>query len=88
MQAINVLDSATELAPAGNRDFLHVYNNSDVVMYVSYDGTPATVAGGFPLPVGAIMTLDNTGLRNIYTKRVTAIHGSAGASKEVRVQGV
>jgi len=86
MQAIQVQTTVTELAPAGNRDFLHIFNNSDVVIYVSWDGTNSTVAGGWPLYPNGGFTLDNTGPRTIFNKRVTAIHGGSG-DKEVRIQG-
>jgi hypothetical protein len=84
MTAVTGDTTLVEVAPAGNRDFLHIYNVGDNPAYISYDGTPATVAAGVPCHPGGIVTLDNVGPREIYTRRVTAI---GEAAWELRVQG-
>jgi hypothetical protein len=89
MQAINITTSATLIAAGGNRDFLHIYNNSDVIIYIGYDGGGAAVTTslGVPLPPNDTLQLNNDGFRNIFNDAVYAIHGGSG-NKEVRVQGV
>lgn len=74
-----------ELAPAGNRDFIHIYNTGDEVAYVSYDGTAATVAAGVPINPGGVIVLENSGAKSMHNRRVTAI---GEAAWEVRLQGV
>lgn len=93
MKQVNVAAGVepTKICDAGNRDFIHVFNNSDVVIYVGYDGDPATplelaTTNGVPLLPNAMLVLDNVGPRNIYTHAVYAVHGGSG-SKDVRVQG-
>ena len=88
MKAVNITTSPTLIANPGNRDFLHVYNNSDEVIYVVYDGdaTTLTTSNGMPIAVGGVLTLNNDGQRNLFNKPVYGIHGGTG-NKEVRVQG-
>lgn len=94
MQAISIVAGVTPtlVAAAGNRDFLHVFNNSDVTMYLSYDIDVATVAGvslvlkGMPLLPGQVLQLVNDGHRNVFNKPVYAIHEDL-ADKEIRIQG-
>lgn len=94
MQAISVLTGAvpTLVAAAGNRDFLHVLNNSDVTVYLSYDLDAATAVStltsalGMPVLPGQVIQLINDGHRNVFNKPVYAIHDDA-ASKELRIQG-
>lgn len=88
MKAVNVTTTAAEIVAPGNRDFVHIYNNSDEVIYLGYDGSPnaLTTSNGFPLAVGGILTLNNDGYRNVFHKGVSAIHGGTG-NKEVRIQG-
>lgn len=90
MQAIQVTNVATKICDPGNRDFIHILNNSDVTIYFSYDGDAATVttALGIPIGPGQPLTLENTGPRQLFTKAVYAIHGAGAVNKEVRVQGV
>jgi hypothetical protein len=88
MQAIQIAATATKIADPGNRDFLHIYNISDEVIYVAYDGNTApTVAAGMPVLPGTMLALENLGPRAIYTRAVYAIHGAVG-NREVRVQGI
>lgn len=91
MQAINVATGATptQLAPGGNRRFIHVYNNSDTTIYIGYDGdnTTLSTANGYPLLPQGTLVLDNQGPVQIYRDAIYAVHGAAG-NKEVRVMGV
>lgn len=88
MTTVNVTTSSTLVAAAGNRDFLHIYNASDVTIYLCYDGTTAaTVAAGIPLAPEEYLNLDNDGSKPIFTKAVYAIHGGSG-NKELRLEGV
>lgn len=88
MRALNITTSETTVAEAGNRDFIHIYNNSDTTIYVKYDGasTAVTTSNGLPIVAGATLMLDNDGGKNIFNKKVTAIHGGSG-NKEIRIQG-
>ena len=88
MKALNITDAATEIAPAGPRPFLHILNNSDTTIYISYDGDNATVAAGWPVPPNGAFTLENQGPAKLFERRVTGIHAATGANKEVRIQGV
>lgn len=89
MQAINVTTSQTTIAPAGNRDFVHIYNASDTTVYVKYDGdsTAVTPSTGLPIEPGGRLELNNDGYKPIFTKAVVAIHDGSG-NKQVLVQGV
>jgi hypothetical protein len=89
MKAVNVTTTAAEIVPAGARNFVHLYNNSDTVIYLSYDGSTVevTTANGMPIVPGAYLLLDNSGPRNIHVRAVRAIHGGAG-NKELRIQGI
>lgn len=88
MKAITVGTSVTAIAPAGNRDFLWIYNNDTNPIFLSFDGddTTLTTSNGFPLATKTAILLDNSTNRNIQNKAVNAI--SAGGSADVRVQGV
>ncbi len=88
MQAVNVTTSQTLIAPEGNRDFIHIQNWSDTILYLKYDGdsTTLTTSNGIPLLPQATLQLNNDG-KNIFRKAVYGIHGGSG-NKEVRVQGV
>ncbi len=88
MKAHAVTSSITLLAAAGNRDFLHIYNISDTVVYVSYDGdpTPLTTANGFPIPPNGSLFLNADGHKQMFHHAVYVIHGTTG-SKELRIQG-
>ena len=83
---VDTTAGGVELAPAGNRDFLHILNNGAATIYLKYDGsaTALTTANGWPVPAGNYFNLDNDGNRNVFNKQVLAI--SAG-SVEARVQG-
>lgn len=74
-----------ELAPAGPRDFLHIYNVGDTEVFISYDGLDATVALGVPMQPGGNIQLNNDGAKPIFTRRVTAI---GQATWLLRIQGV
>jgi hypothetical protein len=88
MRAFNVTTTAQEIVAVGNRDFVHVYNNSDEVIYVRYDGSASalTTANGMPIPVAGWLILNNDGQRNLFNKAVWGIHGGTG-NKEIRIQG-
>lgn len=88
MKAFNVTTAAQEAVAPGNRDFVHIYNNSDAVIYAKYDGsaTALTTANGIPIPVAGFLILNNDGQRNLFNKPIELIHGGAG-NKEVRIQG-
>jgi hypothetical protein len=87
MKAQNIGNTSTLIAAAGNRDFLHIYNNSDEIIYVKYDGDSDTVttSNGMPIAVAGVLTLNNDGQRNLFNKPVYGICASGG--KEVRVAG-
>ena len=92
MQAIDIAAGATptEIAPAGNRDFLIIANNSDEVIYLKFDGDTdnvLTTALGMPLDIGDRIELNNVSHKNVFNKKVEGIHGGAG-NKEVRIAGV
>lgn len=82
---MQIQNTNTVVQGPGNRDFIHMYNVSDVVIYISYNGEPATVANSVPLFPGGVLHLNNDGSKQIFTKGVNAIHEGAG-EKELRVQ--
>jgi hypothetical protein len=88
MQAITVGTTVTPIAPAGDRDFLWIYNNDTNPIFLSFDGDPATLttSNGFPVAAGTYIILDNSSNRNVQNKAVNAI--SSAGSANVRVQGV
>lgn len=85
MIAVNVTTVAATVVNPGFCDFIHIYNNSDVTIYISYDGTAATTAAGMPILAGQTYQLNNDGSKQIFVKGVSAIHASSG-SKEIRIQ--
>jgi hypothetical protein len=90
MKAVTVDSTAggTELSPAGNRDFLHIFNNGSQTLYIQYDGDSTNVlsdANGWPVPAGDYYALDNDGNRNVFNKQVLGFVPSG--SVEVRIQG-
>lgn len=87
MKVISVTSTETAVASGGNRRFIHMMNNSNVVIYVKYDGdaTALTTANGFPLLAGAVLQINNDGHRNLFDQPVTAIVSSGTA--ELRVHG-
>ena len=87
MTAVSVAagSTATQVVSAGHCDFIHIYNNSDTIVYISYDGNVATAAAGIPILAQQTFQLNNDGVKPIYTRGVTAIHSGSGA-KELRVQ--
>ena len=76
-----------QIAAAGNRDFINIYNNSGQTLFISYDGDSAalTVNTGWPIPAGQYFALSNDANRNVYNKEVRGI--VAGGTADVRVQG-
>lgn len=44
MIQVTVGTSVALLAPAGNRDWLHIYNNGSATIYIQYDGQDDGVA--------------------------------------------
>jgi hypothetical protein len=94
MQVITVPSQATPtlVAAGGNREFIHIYNNSAATVFICYDLDSAaalaalTIANGLPIVSGGTLTLDNTGPRKIYDKPVYAVQQSGGAV-ELRIQG-
>lgn len=85
MTAFNVTTTAQLAVAVGVSDFIHIYNNSDVVIYAAYDGATATVAAGMPIDIGATLQLGNDGSKPIFTRGVSLIHNGVG-NKEVRIQ--
>jgi hypothetical protein len=97
MKAVSVGTTPVLLVAAGNREFLHIYNNGGAPVYVCYDGAcdssggvntttaALTTANGLPIPPGGILLLDNDAIRNISNHDVYAVSGSAG--QDVRIQG-
>ena len=90
MKALQVTNVATRIV-VGNpcRNFIHLFNNSDATIYVSYDGDPlVTPAIGMPILPGDHLSLNNDGHRVLYGLDVYAIHNSGvGVNKEIRIQG-
>jgi hypothetical protein len=88
MKAVTVTNTASKIVSAGNRDFLHLYNNGSEPIYLCYDGdsTNLTTANGLPVPPGGILFLDNDNNRNLQTHDVFAI--CATGPVDVRCQGV
>lgn len=85
MTAIDVTTTAQQIVGPGFCNFIHIYNNSDTTIYLSYDGATATVAAGIPLAPEATLQLGNDGSKPIFDRGVSAIHGGTG-NKEVRIQ--
>lgn len=90
MKAVSVLSTTggTELAAAGNRDFINIYNNGSETVFLKYDGDTAnalTVDNGWPLLAGGTFFSSNDGSRNTFRHRVLAI--AAVGPVDVRVQG-
>lgn len=92
MKALSVIHGATPtlVAAAGNRNYLHIYNNSDTTIYLSYDGSATTVstANGMPLKAGTALLISNDSMPNVYNNAVYAVHGDAAVDKELRLMGV
>jgi len=88
MKTITVGTTVTAIAPAGNRDFLWIFNNDSATVFLSFDGdsTTLTTSNGFPLLTQTGILLDNSRDRNTFNKAVNAI--SVAGSANVRVQGV
>ena len=88
MKAVSVLNTATKIVDAGNREFLHIYNNGAEPIYLCYDGavgSGVTTVNGLPVPIGGILMLDNDGHRNVQNHEVYAI--CAAGPVDVRIQG-
>ena len=87
MNAISVGSTPTLIAAGGNRKFIHLFNNSNVNVYLSYDGDSATLttANGFVLLPGAVLQINNDGHSNIFDQAVYGIVATGTA--EVRIQG-
>lgn len=90
MKAVTVDTTAggVQIAPAGDRDFVHVQNNGATDIFVKYDGsaTALTAANGVKVAAGEWLVLNNDGSKKIFNKEVRGIT-SAGSS-DVRVMGV
>lgn len=91
MRALSIVAGVTptKICDGGLRKFAHIYNNSDVTIYIGYDGLASTVttANGYPLLPTGTLVLDNLGSGQVYVDPIYAIHGDV-ADKEVRVVGV
>ena len=92
MTQVTVGTTPTKLASAGNRRYLHIYNNDANPIFLCYDGgtdpagtTALTVNNGFPLASKSFIFLDNDGIRNHYNDDIYAISAAGGA--DVRIQG-
>jgi hypothetical protein len=94
MTQVTVGTTPTKLASAGNRRYLHIYNNDAQPIFLCWDGatdpagagTALTTANGFPLASKSFIFLDNDSIRNHYNDDVYAISVAGGA--DVRLQGV
>jgi hypothetical protein len=77
-----------QIAPAGNRKFLHIKNTSGVVIYLKYDGSGTTLDAttGMPLAINEFLFLNNDS-KNIFTDAVFGFQAS-GADKTINVQGI
>lgn len=85
---VNTTAGGVELAPAGNRAFIHLYNAGSVTAYLKYDGdaTALTTSNGMPLPAGATLHLNNdAGGKAPFIHEVRGI--TASGSTDIRVQG-
>lgn len=86
---------STQIAPAGNRDFIHIYNDSAATAYICYDsddgsakagGSNAlTASNGIPIAPGGFFQLNNDGHRNLYNKPIYAFIVGGG---NLRLQGM
>ena len=87
MKAVSVANSPTKLVSAGNREFLHIYNNGSQTIFLCYDGDSTTLSttNGMPVPAGGFLALDNDQIRNIQNHDVYAI--CASGTVDVRIQG-
>ena len=79
-QAITVYTVATPLVPAGPFNWVHLHNASAIVVYLSYDGTPITLATGVPLAAGARLRLENGNKPHLFVKGISGITASGSAS--------
>lgn len=88
MKAQTLTTTAAQIAPAGDRDFLHIQNNSAGDIFVKYDGDSdeVTAANGVKIAAGEWLCLNNDGTRNIFNKEVRGI--TAAGTADIRVQGV
>lgn len=92
MTAIQVASGATPtvVAPARVRHFVHVQNDSDVDIYLQYDGSVdvLTVNNGLRLKPGAVIMLEERmadASPRAFNFAVNAVHASTG-TKLLRVQ--
>lgn len=89
MQAISVGTISTPVCPAGNRDFVALFNNdASATVYLSFDGDAAalTTANGFPLPAQQSLFLNNVSVHNSINKAINAI--CASGTVDLRAQGI
>jgi hypothetical protein len=93
MRALNVMSTETKICDPGNRDAVHIYNNSDSTIYIGYDGDTnvdgtrkvVTTAIGMPIVAGGLLMLSNDTNRNLAIHAIYAI--AFADNKEVRIQG-
>lgn len=92
MKQVTVGTTPTLLSPAGNRDFLNIFNNDTNPVYLQYDGSESstppvtlTVDNGWPVPAGGSLYISNDGNRNLWNHNIYAISAAGGA--DVRIQG-
>lgn len=90
MTSINVLSTATIVAPARTRHFIHLQNDSDTDIYLQYDGSPDIVSPvtGFRLAPGAVLCLEERMADcspRTFNYAINAVHAGTG-SKLLRVQ--
>lgn len=84
MTAVTITTASTEIiAPNSVFNSVDIYNNSAQVVYLNYDGGPATVANGLPLAAtGGMIRLTGAQCRK-------GIYGIvAAATADVRVQAI
>ncbi len=91
MTAVNIAEGATPTvilaAPTTPWKVCHIYNASNVTVYIQFDNDTPTLAttNGWPIPSEGSFTLENTGSIQAYRFAIKGIHGASG-NKEVRTQ--
>lgn len=87
MKTMTLTTTAQQIAPAGDRDFLHIQNNSAGDIYLKYDGDAdeVTAAAGVKLAAGEWLILNNDGTRRIFNKEVRGI--MLAGTADIRVMG-
>ncbi len=91
MNTVSILHGSTPTLilakPATPFRFCHILNNSDVTIYIVYDGDAATLttSNGMPILSGQTFVLENGSL-NLYKDAIYGVHADGSLDKEVRIQ--